>query len=102
MRGGKPYDQFVRELLTSSGSNFRDPPVNFFRAVETRTPESLARAVALAFLGQRSAPPEMVDFLRDVTSKSTGEWKEEILASQARQARTLTLPRRYDGQDRHR
>ena len=25
---------FVRELLTASGSNFRDPPVNFYRAMQ--------------------------------------------------------------------
>ena len=33
----KPYDQFARELLTSSGSNFRVGPVNFYRAVQNRT-----------------------------------------------------------------
>ena len=92
IRAGKPYDQFARELLTSSGSNFRDPPVNFFRAVESRTPESLARAVALTFLGQRAELPHSAEFFRDVTSKSTGEWKEEILTSRASQARTLQLP----------
>ena len=34
----KPYDKFVRELLTSSGSNFRVGPVNFYRAIQNRTP----------------------------------------------------------------
>ena len=37
LRENKPYDQFVRELLTSSGSNFRVPAVNFYRAVQSRT-----------------------------------------------------------------
>ena len=38
----KPYDQFARELLTSSGSNFRVGPVNFYRAIQNRTPEGIA------------------------------------------------------------
>ena len=38
----KPYDKFVRELLTSSGSNFRVGPVNFYRAIQNRTPEGIA------------------------------------------------------------
>ena len=33
-----PYDQFVRELLTASGSNFRVPPVNFYRAIQSKEP----------------------------------------------------------------
>jgi hypothetical protein len=39
-----PYDQFVRKLLTSSGSNFRVPPVNFYRAVQNREPQTMAKA----------------------------------------------------------
>ena len=38
----KPYDRFARELLTSSGSNFRVGPVNFYRAIQNRTPEGIA------------------------------------------------------------
>ena len=38
----KPYDKFARELLTSSGSNFRVGPVNFYRAIQNRTPEGIA------------------------------------------------------------
>ena len=49
----KPYDKFARELLTSSGSNFRVGPVNFYRAIQNRTPEGIARAVALDLHGQR-------------------------------------------------
>ncbi|HEY5914342.1 MAG TPA: DUF1549 domain-containing protein, partial [Verrucomicrobiae bacterium] len=49
----KAYDQFVRELLTASGSNFRVGPVNFYRAIQNRTPEGIARAVALTFMGAR-------------------------------------------------
>jgi hypothetical protein len=49
----KPYDKFVREMLTSSGSNFRVPPVNFYRAIQSRTPDGIAAAVALTFMGSR-------------------------------------------------
>jgi hypothetical protein len=38
IRDNKPYDQFARELLTASGSNFRAPEVNFYRAVQSREP----------------------------------------------------------------
>ena len=79
----KPYDKFVRELLTSSGSNFRVGPVNFFRAVQNRTPEGIATAVALVFMGTRvsSWPPDklagMAAFYSQVGYKPTSEWKEE-------------------------
>lgn len=79
----KPYDRFARELLTSSGSNFRVGPVNFFRAVQNRTPEGIARAVALTFLGTRAElwPPErlagLAAFFSQIGYKPTGEWKEE-------------------------
>lgn len=36
------YDRFVAELLTSSGSNFRDPPVNFYRAIPGRDLAAIA------------------------------------------------------------
>lgn len=80
-----PYDEFARALLLSSGSNFRVPPVNFYRAVADRSPKGLAEAVALTFLGTRveSWPPELVEqlavFFSQVAYKSTGEWKEEIV-----------------------
>jgi hypothetical protein len=81
----KPYDQFVRELLTSSGSNFRDGPVNFYRAIQDRTPEGIAAAVGLAFMGTRiQFWPEdrragMAAFFSQVGYKPTSEWKEEIV-----------------------
>ena len=79
----KPYDQFVRELLTSSGSNFRVGPVNFYRAIQNRTPEGIASAVALAFMGTRTDPwPKdrlngMAAFFSQIGYKPTREWKEE-------------------------
>ena len=38
IKDNMPYDRFVRELLTASGSNFRVPPVNFYRAVQNKEP----------------------------------------------------------------
>ncbi|MCR4413645.1 MAG: DUF1549 domain-containing protein, partial [Thermoguttaceae bacterium] len=80
-----PYDKFVRELLTSSGSNFRVPQVNFYRALQSRDPKGIARAVALTFMGVRAEkwPEErlagMSAFFLKVGYKPTGEWKEEIV-----------------------
>ncbi|NOX53238.1 MAG: DUF1553 domain-containing protein [Planctomycetes bacterium] len=85
IRRNKPYDQFARELLTSSGSNFRQPPVNFYRAVQSRKAESLARTVALTFMGMRADHwPKgrlegMAAFFAQVGYKTTAEWKEEIV-----------------------
>jgi len=85
IRDNKPYDQFVRELLTSSGSNFRVPPVNFYRAIQGQEPSSIARAVALTFMGTRiEGWPEarrtgMEAFFSRVAYKGTAEWKEEIV-----------------------
>src|SRR5208282_4259168 len=80
-----PYDQFVRQLLTSSGSNFRVPPVNFYRAMQTREPSAIARSVALTFLGTRAEnwPSNqlsgMAAFFSQIAYKHTSEWKEEIV-----------------------
>ena len=79
----KPYDRFVRELLTSSGSNFRVAPVNFYRAVQNRTPEGIAGAVALTFMGVRTdgwssnQVAGMAAFFSQIGYKPTSEWKEE-------------------------
>ena len=79
----KPYDQFVNEMLTSSGSNFRVGPVNFYRAIQSRTPEGIAGAVALTFMGTRtdSWPTNklagMAVFFSQISYKPTSEWKEE-------------------------
>ena len=81
----KPYDKFARELLTSSGSNFRVGPVNFYRAIQNRTPDGIAAAAALTFMGARaeSWPKEnragMAVFFGQVGYKHTREWKEEVV-----------------------
>lgn len=86
IRTHKPYDQFARELLTSSGSNFRVPPANFYRAVQGRQPAAIADAVALTFMGTRTDrwPADkrvaMAAFFSRVAYKQTGEWKEEIVS----------------------
>jgi len=80
-----PYDRFVRELLTSSGSNFRVPQVNFYRATQSNEPAALAKATALAFMGDRmdSWPEDrkagLAVFFSRVGYKRTAEWKEEIV-----------------------
>ncbi len=85
IRDGMPYDEFVRELLTSSGSNFRRPPVNFYRAVPSKDPHTIAAAAALTFMGVRfdNWPEErrskMAAFFSRIAFKNTAEWKEEIV-----------------------
>ncbi|MCX6910893.1 MAG: DUF1553 domain-containing protein [Verrucomicrobia bacterium] len=79
----KPYDKFVNDMLTSSGSNFRVGPVNFYRAIQNRTPTGIADAVALTFMGTRtdSWPTNklagMAAFFSQISYKPTSEWKEE-------------------------
>ncbi len=85
VRDNTPYDRFARALLTSSGSNFRVPPVNFYRAVQGRDARSLAGAAALTFMGTRlelwpeERQAEMASLFSRVAYKRTGEWKEEIV-----------------------
>jgi Protein of unknown function (DUF1553)/Protein of unknown function (DUF1549) len=81
----KPYDRFVREMLTASGSNFREAPVNFYRAVQKKEPKAIAQTVALTFMGTRAENwpsgrlADMAVFFSRVGYKYTGEWKEEIV-----------------------
>lgn len=81
----KPYDKLVNEMLTSSGSNFRVGPVNFYRAIQNRTPDGIASTVALTFMGTRTdAWPTnklagMAAFFSQIGYKPTSEWKEEIV-----------------------
>jgi len=81
-----PYDRFVREILTASGSNFRVPQVNFYRALQNKEPQAIAQAVALTFMGTRAEnwPKDrlsgMAAFFSQVSYKYTSEWKEEIVS----------------------
>ncbi len=86
LKENTPYDRFARQLLTSNGSNFRVGQVNFYRATQNKTPEGIAQSVALTFMGTRGAgwPKErwagMAAFFSQISFRSTGEWKEEIVS----------------------
>ncbi|MDR1960527.1 MAG: DUF1549 and DUF1553 domain-containing protein [Planctomycetaceae bacterium] len=85
IRSNKPYNQFVRELLTTDGSNFREGASNFYRAVTARDPETLAETVAQTFLGYQTASwpeakqKELTVFFSRIGYKETAQWKEEIV-----------------------
>ena len=51
IRNNQPYDQFARELLSSSGSTFSNPPANFFQAASNMN-ESV-ETISQVFLGAR-------------------------------------------------
>jgi len=111
----KPFDRFATELITSSGSNFRIPPVNYYRAFLTREPQNLAEVTALIFMGARigcarchAHPLEswtlednlgLAAFFAKVRYKRTREWKEEIVYTNPRgnllhpKIRTVVPPR---------
>ncbi len=50
-RENKPYDQFVREILTAEGSNHRDGPAVIYR--DRREPSDLTTMFSQLFLGVR-------------------------------------------------
>ena len=85
LRDHVPWDRVARQLLTACGGCGREPAVNFYRAVQDRSPAGLSQAAALMFLGQRVErwPKERRDgfaaFFSQVGYKSTLEWKEEIV-----------------------
>lgn len=99
----KPYDRMARELLTSSGSNFRAPEVNFYRAMQSKDPTTIAQAVALTFMGCRAErwPKDrltnMAAFFSQVGYKSTGEWKEEIIFFDITKPLSIASPTFPDG-----
>jgi len=96
LRDNLPYDQFARELLTSSGSNFRVPQVNFYRALSAREPAAIAKGVALTFMGTRlekwpvARAADLATFFSRVAYKKSDEWKEEIVFNNPAPAGPLT------------
>ncbi len=74
-----PYDEMVRELLLSTGSNFKSPAVNFYRAFLERTPQAIYSNINLLFLGRRSVADNGAECFSQIRYKSTKEWKEEII-----------------------
>ncbi len=85
VRSNKPFHQFVHELLVANGSNFREGEVNFYRAMQDRSPRGVAATVALTFMGERADkwPKAKLDalagFFSQIAYKNTSEWKEEIV-----------------------
>jgi len=101
IRENKPMDRFARELLTASGSNFASPEVNFYRAGQSKDANTLAKMVALAFMGCRyekwpaAKRADMAMFFDSVGFKRTAEWKEEIVffnVAAGKSSRRATLP----------
>lgn len=82
-RANTPYDKFVRELLSGTGSNFRVPQTNFYRAGNDRSTAKFTSDIALLFLGRRQAPAGWQPFFSQIRFKNTKEWKEEILCLDA-------------------
>ena len=78
-RANTPYNEFVRHLLSGTGSNFRVPQTNFYRAGNDRSTRKFTSDIALIFLGRRKALAEWKPFFSQIKFKSTKEWKEEIL-----------------------
>lgn len=78
-RANTPYNEFVKHLLSGTGSNFRVPQTNFYRAGNDRSTRKFTSDIALIFLGRRNAPAEWKPFFSQIKFKSTKEWKEEIL-----------------------
>ena len=81
----RPLGAMFREMLTASGSNFRVPHANFFRASADRSPRGLAATAMLTVMGmrlERLAPERAEKFavlFSRIRFKSTHEWKEEIV-----------------------
>jgi hypothetical protein len=92
-----PYDRFARELLTASGSNFREPAVNFYRATQDRSPAGWARVAARTFLCSKvddwpkSARGEFEKFFSRVALKATDEWKEQIVYLDPKPAKGISV-----------
>ena len=89
----RSYRDMVRDMLTASGSNFRVPHANFFRASADRSPLGLGKVVALTFLCIRleNLPEDeqmaFAEFFSRIRYKSTYEWKEEIVYTDYHPAR---------------
>jgi len=85
VRKNMPYDAFARALLLGSGSNFRQPESNFYRALEAKTPATIAKTVALTWMAlcfddlPTAAKTDFMAFFSCIDYKKTLEWKEEIV-----------------------
>ena len=79
LRDNTPYDVMVKNLLISTGSNFRSPAVNFYRINLERSPEVFLRDINQIFMGMRNYQGGSEPFFIQVSFKKTLEWKEEIV-----------------------
>ena len=85
LKKDRSYREMAKDMLTSSGSNFRYPYANFFRGSANRQKEGLAKVTALTFMGIRTEKMKEEDlkkftgFFSRIRYKSTYEWKEEIV-----------------------
>ena len=79
MMVNRPYEEMVYELLVSTGSNFRSPAVNFYRAFQNRAPQQIADNINLLFLGSRNSNSSFAPFFEQLRYKGSREWKEEIV-----------------------
>ena len=81
----KTWAEMVREMLTSSGSNFRVGQVNFYRAMQAKNSRNYASAVSLSFMGldfnslTKHQQTSLESFFKSIQMKETKEWKEEIV-----------------------
>ena len=85
IRDNMPYDRFVREMLTASGSNFQRAAGELLPGRAKPGAEAIAQAVALSFMGVRAgelAKGAVVGdgglLLADRLQEHR-EWKEEIV-----------------------
>ncbi|MFR9560338.1 MAG: DUF1553 domain-containing protein, partial [Rikenellaceae bacterium] len=92
-----PYNDMVRDLLISTGSNFKEPEVNFYRAFLKRTPEAIYENINLLFLGQRSCADNGYECFSQLKYKSTKEWKEEIIYLDINNSRPVPAVTLADG-----
>ena len=74
-----PYNEMVRKLLLSQGSNFRSPAANFYRGFQKRSPENFYSNINVLFLGNRNCTDNGYLCFKQVKFKGTKEWKEEII-----------------------
>ena len=97
--GNTPYNQFVSELLLSKGSNFRTPPVNFYRAFLKRTPDNIYKNISLLFLGTRKTLDDGQLCFYQIRYKNTKEWKEEIVYPDVRIFPATSTIKMFDGKE---
>ena len=85
LRDDRPLNDMFRDMLTLSGSNFRVPHANFFRASADRSPKGLAAMVLQTTMGVElkdmptGRAAGLIALFSRIRYKSTYEWKEEIV-----------------------